>query len=282
MKLNCSILILVFIPLWSFSQNDTSDNEAIILRYNLFNPVPKNQMKEMETDRPDVTESPYTVAPGHFQFETDLFKFVRNHNGNTITTTHIFNFGNYKMGLSDKTDIQFVIPTYVNNNIRETGTNKLIGRTAGFDDITLRMKYNFWGNSGGKTAFTVLPFVSFPTSSFSNNGVQGGIIFPFALKINASLDLGSQVEMDLIRDENKNYHPEYLYSITIGKSFSSRIGGFAESVISYNPRAHHTDIFADGGIIFSLSENFNVDAGIYCGIKKESDKAFFTGCSFRL
>ena len=35
-------------------------------------------MREMSTDRPDKTESPYTVDAGHFQIEWDLFNFERD------------------------------------------------------------------------------------------------------------------------------------------------------------------------------------------------------------
>src|SRR4051812_28837051 len=37
--------------------------------YTLFNPVPANLMRDLSPDRPDVTESPYTVDAGHVQAE---------------------------------------------------------------------------------------------------------------------------------------------------------------------------------------------------------------------
>ena len=40
--------------------------------YHLFNPTPRELMREFNTDRPDKTESPYTVDAGHFQFEMDV------------------------------------------------------------------------------------------------------------------------------------------------------------------------------------------------------------------
>lgn len=46
-------------------------------KYSLFNSVPRSQMREMETERPDVTESPYTVDAGHFQYETDLIRLIK-------------------------------------------------------------------------------------------------------------------------------------------------------------------------------------------------------------
>src|SRR5262245_65062609 len=35
----------------------------------LFNPTPRELMRDMDTDRPDTTESPHTVDAGHVQAE---------------------------------------------------------------------------------------------------------------------------------------------------------------------------------------------------------------------
>jgi len=41
-------------------------------QYNLFNPVPREAMRPLITDRPSLTEGPYTVDAGHFQVESDI------------------------------------------------------------------------------------------------------------------------------------------------------------------------------------------------------------------
>jgi len=40
--------------------------------FHFFNPTPRSLMRELSTDRPDKTESAYTVDAGHFQIESDL------------------------------------------------------------------------------------------------------------------------------------------------------------------------------------------------------------------
>ena len=42
--------------------------------YNLFCPVPEALLRELSPDRPDKTESPYTVDAGHFQLGMDFAK----------------------------------------------------------------------------------------------------------------------------------------------------------------------------------------------------------------
>ena len=250
-------------------------------KYNLFNPVPKDKMRDMETDRPDATESAYTVAAGHFQVETDLFKQVRNRNSGFLNIQNVFNLANFKVGLTENIDIQFVVPTYVSNKTREVSTNNIVDKTAGFDDITLRLKYNIWGNGGGKTAFAVLPFLSFPTSSFSNNGIQGGIIFPFAVKLKEGLNAGTQAGIELVKEDNNRYYTNFVYSVTVGKSLFKKINSLAEALTTYSSYTKNTDVYINGGLIYAISEDLNIDAGVNYGINKGTDTIFFSGFSFR-
>lgn len=276
-----TILITGLFASFAYGQTDTAKLKTTNRKYSLFYPVPKDKMKEMETDRPDATESAYTVEAGHFQMESDLLRHLWNKTNGMVNIENAFNLGNYKLGLTERMDIQFVVPAYVSHSIRERITNKIISRTGGWDDITLRLKYNLWGNAGGKTALAVLPFLSFPTSSFSNNGIQGGIILPFALQLKEGLNFGTQTGMELLKDDNR-YHADFLYSFTFGKSVSSKLNVFAEAFASFSPYLKNTDIYANGGVIFSVSKNFNIDAGFNYGIDKDADRIFFTGFSFRL
>ena len=46
--------------------------------YNLFNPTPDQYMREISPDRPDKTESPYTLDAGHFMLEMDFANYTYN------------------------------------------------------------------------------------------------------------------------------------------------------------------------------------------------------------
>src|SRR4026209_2035948 len=81
-------------------------------QYTLFNPTPKELMREMSTDRPDKTESPYTVDAGHFQVEMDLFGYTRDHDtaAGADSRTETFSVGpvNLKGGLFNNVDLQIL------------------------------------------------------------------------------------------------------------------------------------------------------------------------------
>ena len=95
------------------------------------------------------------------------------------TTSLSFANVTLRVGLTSQIDFQTVIEPYTRvktdnriANVRDTRN--------GFGDITSRLKINFWGNDGGKTAFGIMPFVKWPTNQhgLGNKSVEGGLIFP--------------------------------------------------------------------------------------------------------
>jgi hypothetical protein len=88
--------------------------------FNLFNPTPRELLRALSTDRPDKTESAYTVDAGHFQIETDLvnFSFDRYNGDPTNTQTRAWSFANtnLKVGLLNNVDLQLIVPTF--NHVR--------------------------------------------------------------------------------------------------------------------------------------------------------------------
>jgi hypothetical protein len=272
----CLILCLTLYKSITYGQTDTVKH-----KYSLFNPIPRDKMGEMETDRPDVTESAYSVAPGHFQVESDLFRHTRNKKDGVQSIENSYNLANYKLGLTERSDIQLLIPAYVTNTERDLSTGKITNKTSGIDDISVRFKYNLWGKNGGNSALAVLPYVTLPTSSFADNGIQYGVVLPFALKLNEDWNFGSQAAVNLAKEGDNRFHPEYLYSFTFGRKLSKKISAFVEGVATYNVFNDITDTFANGGVILSVTDNFNIDAGLNYGTNHSADKIYFVGFSFR-
>src|SRR5882672_2873801 len=157
-------------------------------QYTLSNPTTKELMREMTTDRPDKTESPYTVDAGHFQFEMDLVNYTydRERAGGVDTRVDSFAIApiNLKVGLCNQADLQVVVGTWNYVRTETSGTGGTLHQR-GFGDVTTRLKYNFWGNDGGKTAFAAMPFVKLPTNQdeLGNNSVEGGLILPLAVEL---------------------------------------------------------------------------------------------------
>jgi hypothetical protein len=269
------LVCLSFLTSFGFAQTLQDSSK---LKYHLFNPTPKSLMRDFATDRPDVTESAYTVDAGHFQLETDLFKTERYNSNGIHSISNSFNTANLKLGITNSLDFQVVIAALNTSKIKEGNTSS---NQSGFGGLSLRVKQNIWGNDNGKTALSILPFVNIPTNS--SEKISGGIVFPFAMTLSNGWDFGAQIETEITSNQNGNgYHFNYLASATTSHSLCKNLDFFVESVAAVDAEAGIYEYFIDGGPIYALSKNLNIDCGIYYGIKRISSKTYFIGLSWRL
>lgn len=259
--------------------------------YHLFNPTPKDQLRELSTDRPDKTESAYTVDAGRFQIETDLLAYTYakdNTPGNNVkTTSWAVAPINFKMGLTHNTDIQFVHETYAKEKVDDRNAGN-VTRTAGRGDLTVRVKHNLWGNDGGDTALALMPFVKFPTAKAGtgNTGVEGGLIVPLAIALPNEWGMGLMTQYTYARNDpatDSKYHHEFINSITVSHDIIGNLGGYAEIWTQVSTeRGSRFQATADFGLTYALTDNIQLDGGVNIGLTRASDDINpFLGLSFR-
>ncbi len=245
--------------------------------YTLFHSCPKAQMRSFETDRPDATESPYTLDAGHFQFETDLFKTDRSSVGGVKTKENSFNVFNLKAGLTNLLDIQFIAASFVDTRFISGSSQET--RTS-FNSITIRAKQNIWGNDRGKTAMAILPFVNFPTGS--DTKITGGLVLPISISLSYDWDFGTQIEMDFEENQNSGgYHINPLVSSTFAHQLINNFDFFVEGLISGESELKSYEYFINSGLVYNWKEYLKLDTGFYYGLKSNSSKVYFIGLSFR-
>ena len=250
--------------------------------FHLLNPTPSQYLRPMDTDGPGATESPYTVDAGHFQIELTFLAYAAE--------TDSFEGEPYeleasailpmilKVGLFNRLDLQLVLEPYL--AVRERlGTNEVF--TRGFGDTTLRLKYNFWGNDDGPTAFAVMPYVKFPTSKegLGNNSVEGGLILPLSAGLPAEFWLGLTTRFDAVRDQAESgYHAEFVNSIAVGHDLFGNLFGYVEffSAVSTERDSRWVGTF-NTGLIYNLTEDVQLNAGANTGVTRSADdwNAFF-------
>ena len=198
-------------------------------------------MRELTPDRPDKTESPYTLDAGHFQLEMDFANYTydksdgTDHEGlerravqpqsRTCSTMSIFS--------------SFSMITWM--SARKTAAPAQSITQSGVGDFTTRLKINLWGDDGGKTAFALLPFVKFPTSTdnLGNDAVEGGVIFPLAVKLPDGFDLGLETAVSFLRDDSdSNYHADFINSITLDHAIMGKLSGYLEFFSDISAESH--------------------------------------------
>ena len=274
MKRLIPVFLITFLCLLCLQAVAQTDSPSTT-RYSLFNPVPKNEMRDFSIDRPDITESPVTVDAGHFQFEADLYKWTRfDWSGSSGRVVNYFN-GLYKMGLTKSWDIHVGLELF--NQYLDSEGNTI---EKGYGNTTIRLKHNFWGNEGDtRTALGIIPYVTLPTSPLDHDAFFG-VGFPFSYTLNDKFGAGAQFQFDFLPTGEGDYDMAYLQTVVFGGGLVGDLDFFVEGMgIFYSG----SEIFtANGGIIYNANDNVKIDVGANVGLTDESLTRIFLGLSFRL
>jgi len=253
--------------------------------YSLFRPTPDALLREMSTDRPDKTESPYTVDAGRFQVEMDLFAFTYDDTGAVATRTWDVIPFNFKIGLTHDTDLQLVFGSFSRIATRD-GDAETRTVSSGNGDLVVRIKRNIWGNDGGRTALAVMPFVKLPANTLPelNDAVEGGVIVPLAIDLGGGVGLGLMTEVDLLKNEERGgYSPTFINSATVGFDLTKQLGLYLEIFTERNTeRGAELVATFDAGLTYALADNVQIDVGVNLGLTEAADDfALFAGQSTR-
>jgi hypothetical protein len=227
----------------------------------------------MSTDRPDTTESPFTVKRGHWQFEWETLSVSFDGGQQSEDWGSV----NIKYGLSLHTDIQFVTPAWHAGDGED-----------GWTDMELRFKWNLTGRetfdgeqSNHPIAVALMPYLKLPTAShdLGNGHLEGGLIIPFAF---TKTPLSCMVQADLIRNEaDTGYTGAFTFSATYGFELSEQLSAFTE-VVATLPLDGAAETYLNGGLVYAISPDWCLDAGLNVGLNGEAtDLRLFTGMSRR-
>lgn len=258
-------------------------------RFTLFNPTPIALMRDLSTDRPDQTESAYTVDAGHFQVELDYANYIhdRDTDSGADVRSRVWVLAplNLKLGLLNRVDLQLMLDTHVRSRVedRVAGTTS---KASGFGDVTTRLKVNMWGNDGGKTALALMPFVKWPlsASSLRNGKSEGGLIIPLAIELADGWGMGLMTELDFVRNAaNSGYDREWVNSVTVSRDLGERLGGYVEFfTVTGSAPGFKWQGQLDIGFTYALKPNVQLDAGCNFGVTKSApDYQPFIGIAYR-
>jgi hypothetical protein len=271
LKLNSSLfwaLFWVAVPGIRVAAQETNSIPPDKSSYNLFNPVPENLMRDLSPDRPDVTESPYTVDAGHYQLEMDFANFTYSKTDGTTTKAWDVGDFNLKAGLLNNVDLQLVYDNYLNVHTQDSSGKS--ATQSGFGDFTTRLKINLWGDDSGTTAFALLPYITFPTSTdhLENNEVEGGVIFPLAVSLPHDFDLSLETAVSVIEnDDNDGYHEEFIASASLDHQIIGKLSGFVEFFSNFTTESHAGWVgTVDTGLEYLVTKNIQLDLDCYFGV----------------
>jgi Putative MetA-pathway of phenol degradation len=285
-KISGLLWVVCFSGAGGFSAMTQEASGALLSKgsYNLLNPTPDNLMRDLSPDRPDETESAYTVDAGHYQLEMDFANFTYDKTGGATTKAWDIGDFNFKAGLLNNVDLQLVYDNYLIVHTEDSSGKSTT--QSGFGDFTTRLKVNLWGDDGGTTAFALLPFVTFPTGTdgLGNNAVEGGVIFPLAVSLPYDFDLSLETAAGLMKNEdNGGYHEEFIASASVDHQILGKLNGFLEFFSNFTTESHAGWVgTVDTGLEYLVTKNVQLDCDCYFGVTPAApDYNSFCGITMR-
>lgn len=229
--------------------------------------------ESLSIDRPDVSNLPTTIRPGHYQFELGS---ERGH-GKSLREFHLPNMV-FRTGLNRKSELRIGYD-YIKLDSLGNGDNDglMLGTIGG--------KYRFVEEQGSRPSVALqgefaLPFGS--GADFNYNHVDYGLAaWSLLLLLNNTVHEQVFINYNAGAFWSRVDHLDFLLSVSASFLHTHRLGYFLEvySLIDLD----HAPVSFDGGLMFLVSPRFQVD--VYGGQRAfETERLWFygAGVGFRL
>jgi hypothetical protein len=254
-------------------------------RYSWRKPVPRNRLRELQPDRPGVTESPFTVDAGHVQLEFDALR-LRNSGKGREEQRRQWNVGftMLKFGLSRRTDVHLELPMYTVTKQRPAGATEWQERHAAFGDVTLRVKHNFLGDlQDGSFALAAIGFVRLPSGGRTGEGgVDYGLLLTADTELSSKANLEYQLEADFnYSRETASHYLQLMPSVALEYDFTKKVGLITEAVAQWNALQRQWETSVNIAPLLKLTRNVQLDAGTHLAMNRLSDREYFVGVTLR-
>jgi len=230
--------------------------------------------RDFTPDRPSRSDSPFTVAEGFGQFESDLINYT--HTGAVLQALD----PTLKYGISHDADVEIVLGGFVQ-------TQQGAGTVQGFGDTIVRAKIGLLGDDGGDIALAVIPFVKIPTARapIGNGQAEGGIAVPVLFSLPWDFGLTVEPELSALKNAlNNGKQASFTGVVNLGRRIIGDLSGFVE-IYAQTYTDHATagpTITVDYGVSYLLTKTVQLDAGANVGLNRATPSLnVYSGIAFR-
>ena len=207
---------------------------------------------------PLITDDAGTQGKGKFQLEVNGEYGQDKDNGVTTNTTQIVSTLSY--GISDPIDIVLSVP-YLHVKVKDVGTVS----DDGISDITLEAKWRLYEHEG--LSFALKPGLTFPTGDDEKGlGAGRATYHLFFITSKELKPWAFHLNLGYIRNENKIderknlWHASLATTIEVVKDL--KVVGNIGIERDTERNSNSDPAFILGGLVYSISENFDIDFGV--------------------
>jgi hypothetical protein len=219
--------------------------------YSLIDPVPTAQLRALS---PGLT--PYTVDAGHLQIEVGAASVLRDASSGPMTTTATVAALELKVGATENTDIELVLPAWV----QRTSTGSSI---RGVGDPAARLKINLIGNGAGGIAIGVLPHITFPVGNgLGREAATVGAAIPVAFSLPQGFGVSGSVDVYQPLASGEDSDAELAATALISHHIIGPVAGFCEWLVATTDAFDGAALTTHVGVNVSLGDDGELDTGV--------------------
>jgi hypothetical protein len=208
----------------------------------------------INTDRPDQSDGTYILTKNNFQIE----------NGITVANQTFINNFMLRYGITNSTEIRLLADAG-----KEEGIN-------GLKPIGVSIKQRIIENKGIVPAITLVGYLrqeNIASKNFKTNETSYNIFLAFQNDITDALSVGYNI------GTAKGFK-NISFTTSVGYSCTNKLTTYAEyfsNFIKQDKPSHNID----GGLLYLLKNNLQIDAAIGTSLTEKNSLFFTTGISYR-
>ena len=229
------------------------------------------------TDRPDQTESAFSVPLGYMQFEAG-WGFSHSEDGGVRLGTHTVPGALARIGLGHGIEARIGFAGWSRENRDAGGGGTMI--FTGVGDLDIGLKYQLAEALGLRPDIAFIGTVTLPTggAEFGSERAEPSVRLVFANQLSDRVGLGYNVGAtwsSVDAGGATRTLMDALYTVVLGFGVTDRIGAFAESfgtlAVSDGATSEH---LLDGGFTILLRDNLQLDMSAGVGLTRAADDWF--------
>lgn len=233
---------------------------------------------------PLITDDAGTQGKGKYQLEVNgqYDSDKETVNGVSVKSTGGQAGATLSYGIIDNADLVLNVP-YVWGKVTEDGVS--VYDEKGLSDVSFEGKWRFFEKDG--LSFGLKPGISLPTGNDEKGlgtGKTGYHIFLIGSK--EAAPWAFHANLGYIRNENKAEEEKSLWHASLATTYeivkNLKLVGNIGMERNADKAADNDPAFIIAGAIYSISENFDIDAGVKYGLSSsETDLSLLAGMAFR-
>ena len=231
------------------------------------------------TDRPARGNAVCTVPAGRLQLESSLIDWTRAEAGGVTAKTLLAGSSVLKLGLSDRSDLQFGFTPYV--RVESGGRAR-----SGVGDVMVRYKHRLTAADAPVQA-ALIPFVKLPTArrGIGNGKTEGGLAAPISIALAGPVTATVGPELDVLADgDGHGRHLGLVNLVNLSAAVAPRLtlAGELWSNLNFDPGGTLQQASADAAAAYAVSEAIQIDGGLNLGLTRDTpDIELYAGFSKR-